>query len=202
VSRLLTVFMVLGLTACTTLPPTPQRTPEELSQLWQQHREMVAQWHVWSLDGRIAVKTEDDGWSGELQWGQSPTNFQIHFSAPFGQGAFQLAGNDHGVEMRFSDGKVFQAPDAESLLQQHLGWQLPLEAFRYWVTGMPAPGTDAKLNFNPDGQLAELQQEQWHISYPAYMTVENVMMPRKIYLKNHTLGVRLVIDHWARVAHE
>lgn len=194
--------MVLALAACATVPPTPQRTPEELSQLWQQHRQEVGQWGAWSLVGRIAVKTENDGWSGDLEWTQSSTDFQIHFSAPFGQGAFQLLGNSSGVEMRVSDGKDFQAPDAETLLQQHLGWQLPLNAFRYWVTGIPAPGVDAKLKFNADGQLAKLQQEQWHVSYPSYVAVENVMMPRKIFLDNHALGVRLVVDHWARVSHE
>jgi len=201
VTRLLTVFLALGLVACTTVPPAPQRTPEELSQLWQHHRKVVLQWHAWSLEGRIAVNTENDGWSGELQWSQSPTGFQIHFSAPFGQGAFQLVSNSLGVEMRTSDGKHFQASDAESLLQQHLGWQLPLDAFRYWVTGLPAPGTDAQLKFNADGQLAELDQEQWHVSYPAYMNVGTLMMPRKIFLKNPMLGVRLVIDHWTQESH-
>lgn len=206
-SRWLTLVFALTLGACATVPsssPSPERSSAELERAWLQHRQAVAQITDWSLSGRIVVNTEDDGWNGELHWSQGSGEYRIQFSAPFGQGAFQLDGSAKGVEMRFSDGQAFQAADAESLLLQHLGWNLPLSGFRYWVSGLPQSQPQSQLQspsasvpiYNDDGQLASLQQGKWQITYPEYVAIGGVMMPRKVYLKNHELSVRLVIDSW------
>lgn len=195
-SRLLLSAFTLFLGACTTLPPAPDRSAEERELLWQRHRQNVARFTDWSVTGRIVVNTRDDGWSGELHWSQSADAFQIRFSAPFGQGAFQMDGNNNAVELRLSDGQVFRAPDAESLLLTHIGWHLPLSEFRYWVTGLPGLQSANRKALNNNGQLEEVRQDQWRINYPEYFTVGDVMMPRKVYFKNHDLSVRLVIDKW------
>lgn len=195
-SRLITFALALALGACATVPSTPERPAEELEPLWRLHQQAVGQLTGWSLEGRIVVNTDDDGWSGELLWSQSPHNYQIQFSAPFGQGAFKMDGSSDGVVMYLSDGQVFHAPDAESLLLEHVGWHLPLSEFRYWVTGVPELHNDIEKTLNNSGQLSEFKQGQWRISLPEYFTVGDVMMPRKVYFKNHTLSVRLVIDHW------
>ena len=199
-TRSLISLFVLFLSACATTPPPikllsePPSPAQERS--WQQHFQRVNQTSSWTLEGRIAVKTDDDGWNGELNWSQRFNDYGIQFSAPFGQGAFQLDGNATGVEIRFSDGKTFQAADAETLLVEQLGWHLPLSGFRYWVTGIPKPELTSVLKYRPDGRLAALQQGQWLVTYPEYMDIGEVMMPRKVFLENHELSVRLVIDRW------
>lgn len=185
--------------ACSTAPPLPERSRGELEQLWQQHQRTVGGLTGWTLQGRIVVNTDEEGWNGELRWFQSASEYRIQFNAPFGQGAFKMSGGLQGVELRLSDGEVYFAPDAESLLEEHIGWHLPLDDFRYWVTGVPErlhKAGDSGITLNPDGQLAELKQDQWKITYPEYFLVGGVMMPRKVYMKNHALSVRLVIDQW------
>ena len=199
-TRSLILLFALALGACATTPPPAELPSEPPSQAqlraWQQHRQLVNQITSWTLAGRIVVNTEDDGWNGELHWSQRVDGYGIQFSAPFGQGAFQIDSSDTGVEMRFSDGKIFQAADAESLLVEQLGWHLPLSGFQYWVTGLPKPESAPKLNYRLDGRLASLRQEQWRVTYPEYVTIDGVMMPRKVFLENHELSVRLVIDRW------
>lgn len=196
-NRLALPLVALILGACSTVPPITQLEPEELANRWIEHQQRVKNIGDWTLAGRIAVKTEDDGWNGDLNWLQQQSDYLIQFSAPFGQGAFQLNRRNSDVEMRFSDGQLFRAPDAETLLFQQLGWHLPLSELRYWVTGVPQPQSDARLSHNQYGQLAELNQGQWKVSYPDYFAVDKVMMPRKIVVKNHQLSVRLVIDKWS-----
>lgn len=196
-SRLIPWLLALSLGACSTVPPLPDRPSEELGPLWQHHQQAVKQLTGWTLQGRIVVNTENDGWSGELLWSQFPYAYQIQFSAPFGQGAFKMEGGSNGVVMRLSDGQVFRAPNAESLLLNHVGWHLPLGMFRYWVTGVPEERRDdTRMTLNNNGQLAQLTQGQWKVNYPEYFAVGDVMMPRKVYFKNHALSVRLVIDRW------
>ncbi len=190
------VFLFSG---CASLSPfAPEPPSERITQLWQQHVQSVNAQTDWTLSARIAAHSEDDGWSGKLHWRQEKDTYQVSFNAPFGQGGLQLEGGLQSVEMRTSNGQTMVAEDVESLLYQQLGWWLPLHNLRYWVRGVPVP-TDEKtplLAFDEEGQLARLQQLHWQIEYLAYRQVDGLMLPRKVYLENGELSVRLVIDRW------
>lgn len=188
----------LLLSGCAT---TPQLPPAELDRLWQQHRQTLEQKNDWTLTARIAGSTEENGWNGKLSWQQIGGNYQIHFQAPFGQGAMQLQGDPNQVEMRTSDQQVIVADDAETLLFQQLGWRLPLKGLRYWVRGLPMPvATSAQtapvLAFDEVGRLVHLRQSQWQVNYEDYQRVDGLVLPKKVYLENHTVSLRLVIDRW------
>jgi outer membrane lipoprotein LolB len=184
---------------CATRPPAaPEPPSQRIAQLWQQHASAVRAQTDWALDARIAAHNVDDGWSGKLHWLQGAESYQISFNAPFGQGGLQLEGGPQQVVMRTSDGQTLVAADAESLLYQQLGWRLPLSSLRYWVRGVPVPASvDAPLmSFDESGRLSYLQQSDWQIEYPSYRPVGGLMLPRKVYLENPELSVRLVIDRW------
>ena len=191
------VLLSFALSGCAT---TPQIPSAELDRLWQQHRQSLEQKNDWALTARIAGSTEDDGWSGKLSWQQAGGNYQIHFQAPFGQGTMQLLGDPNQVQMRTSDEQMVVAEDVESLLFQQLGWRLPLKGLRYWVRGLPMPVAAAQLApvmaFDEAGRLASLQQSQWRVNYEAYDRVGELVLPKKVYLENHTVSLRLVIDRW------
>ncbi|MCF6338935.1 MAG: lipoprotein insertase outer membrane protein LolB [Gammaproteobacteria bacterium] len=191
-----TVFLFSG---CAALSPfAPEPPSERIAQLWQQHVQSVNAQTDWTLSARIAAHSEDDGWNGKLHWRQEKNTYQVSFNAPFGQGGLQLDGGPQYVEMRTSDGQTMVAEDVESLLYQHLGWRLPLHSLRYWVRGVPVPMSDKAplLAFDEEGRLARLQQSRWQIEYLAYRQVDRLMLPRKVYLENGELSVRLVIDRW------
>lgn len=187
----------LLLAGCATIPPVD---PRAVAPQWQQHQRAVNAQPDWTLTARIAAHDENDGWSGQLRWHQGADGYQVQFNAPFGQGALRLDGSPQQVEMHTSDGQVLVAADAESLLFQQLGWRLPLSHLQYWVRGLPVPvgKTDVPpvLAFDEAGRLTRLQQSRWQIEYPAYDQVGTVALPRKVYLENPELNVRLVIDRW------
>lgn len=186
------------LTGCASVPQLPTA---DQHLLWQQHRQSLEQKADWTITARIAGSTEDDGWNGKLSWRQSAENYQMHFQAPFGQGALQLLGNADRVEMRTSDNQMLVADDVESLLYEQMGWRLPLKGLRYWVLGLPMPVTEPEqaepvLSFDDLGRLTSLRQSQWQVNYEAYRRVDEIELPRKVFLENHTLSLRLVIDRW------
>jgi len=190
---------VLLFSGCASLSPfAPEPPSERIAQLWQQHVQSVRAQTDWTLSARIAAHSEDDGWNGKLHWQQGADTYQVSFNAPFGQGGLHLDGGPQYVEMRTSDGQTMVATDAESLLFQQLGWRLPLNSLRYWVRGVPVPASEKAplLAFDEEGRLARLQQFQWQIEYPAYRQAGGLMLPRKVYLENRELSVRLVIDRW------
>jgi outer membrane lipoprotein LolB len=194
VRRLSLGLLALLLSACATTPPA--LSPAAARQAWQRHLAQVETLRDWTLAARIAIHTEREGWNGQLQWHQTPSAYQIFFNAPFGQGAVQLQGDARGVVMRDSAGETYTAPDAESLLYERLGWRLPLDGLRFWVTGLPEPHKQHQVEYDFAGRLASLQQAEWHIRYPGYQRVDGVDLPEKVYIENHDLSVRLVIDRW------
>jgi outer membrane lipoprotein LolB len=187
----------LLLSGCATQAPVKPPSAR-IAQLWQQHASAVRAQDDWILNARIAASTEDDGWSGKLYWQQGRDDFHISFNAPSGQGGLRLDGRPQHVEMLTSDGERHVASDAESLLQQTLGWELPLSSLRYWVRGIPVPASDEMpvLAFDESGRLTRLRQSDWAVEYPAYRPVDGLMLPRKVFLENAEFSVRLVIDRW------
>lgn len=188
---------VLLFSGCATQVPV-EPPSERISQLWQQHARAVSAQSDWALNARISASTEEDGWSGRLYWQQGHDDFHISFNAPSGQGGLRLEGRPQQVEMLTSDGQRHVASDAESLLLQTLGWELPLSNLRYWVRGIPVPASDDMpvLAFDEAGRLTGLRQSDWAVEYPAYRPVDGLMLPRKVFLENAEFSVRLVIDRW------
>jgi outer membrane lipoprotein LolB len=194
VNRFVAAFLALWLGGCATLPPA--LSPEAAREAWRQHEQALTALDDWTLAARIAIRTGDDGWNGQLQWHQTPAAYEIQFNAPFGQGAMQLEGDSEGVAMHDSAGETYAAPDAETLLYERLGWRLPLRGLRYWVTGLPEPDRPHSVEYDHAGRLASLQQADWRIRFPAYRRVDGVDLPEKVFIENHALSVRLVIDRW------
>ena len=188
--------VILLLAGCASQPGPPSLTSHEEARAWQAHQARVAGLDAWALSGRISVYTEDDSWSGKLRWRQGGRQFQIAFDAPMGMGAARLRSDEAGVFMEASNGQQYFAADAESLLYRFIGMRLPVTGLRYWVTGLPQPDLPSSLEYDGAGRLARMQQADWDIRYRGYLHVRNVDLPKKVFIENERLNVRLVIDRW------
>ena len=191
--RLLLIGLLLTLAACTT---APQRPPVANPQhVWEQHQAVLSQLTDWSLSGRVAIRTDEDGWQFTIQWQQLQQDYAINLIAPMGQGGVKLNGNDRQVTLLTSEGESASARNPDQLLERMLGWRVPVTALRYWVLGLPAPG-DAVLELDDYGRLERLVQGGWTIRFPSYQQVGDLELPTKIFVDNHQASVRLVVGEW------
>ncbi len=172
------------LSACTTLTPPPvlAPVPQTLIQVFQ-------------ITGRISVRHENEGFSGNLSWQHSPASDEFVILNPLGQGVARITQNAQGVTLETADGKVRRAQDAETLTEQALGFRLPLSGLPNWVQAQ-AVGKDAKLRYNADGTLDALSEQGWKIDYLSYRAVGALRLPGKVYMENAELKLRLLIDDW------
>lgn len=200
--RCAALLVGLVLAGCASQPQRPAEsaavvlTTEQEADAWAAHQVAVAGLDEWVLNGRISVATEDDSWRGKLRWQQGAETFQLYFEAPMGLGAARLSTSSSGVMMQVSNGKTFYASDAEALMYQFMGMQLPLSNLRYWVAGLPRPGQPSVFEYDGAGRLAHLQQSGWDVRYRGYLTVDNIDLPKKVFIENSQLNLRLVIEHW------
>jgi len=180
------IFSAILLAGCATMGGGggPQPTQSQLNN------------QQWSLAGRMAMKTGDKGENASLYWLQQGDQYHLRLFGPLGVGAVQLQGTPGNVTLTESNGQVYQATSAEALLQQTVGWQMPVSNLTYWIRGLSAPGYPAQRTYDAARRLQQLQQQGWLINYLSYMTDQTDALPRLIELSRGNINLRIVIDHW------
>ncbi|MEQ1813251.1 MAG: lipoprotein insertase outer membrane protein LolB [Candidatus Nitrotoga sp.] len=147
------------------------------------------------IAGRIVVKHKGERTSATVRWTHSPQKDEILLFAPLGKTVARIHTSADEVTLD-TPNKHYAAPDVESLMQQVLGWSLPLAGLRYWVFAMPAPDSSFEMQSAPNGQVNQLLQEQWIIHYPRYAGTTPDSLPSHITLLRGELSIQLLIDEW------
>lgn len=192
--RRLPVLLVacLGLaTGCVTAPPG-----DDAGQ-WRRHRAELLTLDRWSADGRVALRTADRGWSGNLSWSQEASDMDVRFRGPLGAGAFRLAGNSRGLRLHTADGEVLYFAEPQRELADEIGWYVPLDSMRYWVLGVADPEAPARETLDEQGRLAGLDQLGWQVSYESYRSDGVRMLPRKLVIESADVRIRFIVDRWS-----
>lgn len=187
------LLAVLLLAGCTTPPVRPPAADRELA--WQHHRAALADLEQWRLTGRIAIHTGGEAWHATLDWRQRRQRYDIRLLAPMGQGSVRVQGGPDEVVLDTGT-ETHSAADAESLLYRRFGWRVPVAALRYWVVGLPEPGTPAELRLDEHGRLAYLEQAGWKIEFRQYTRQEGRELPARIFASNHQAQLRLAAGQW------
>lgn len=193
---LLIVIIALGISACSNLH---QRETLEFggdAAAWHAHRQAVTPLDSWTLQGKLGVKAPSESGSGTVFWLQQRDYYDIRLSGPLGRGATRIQGNDHGVVLDIAGQPPVSARSAESLLEQQVGWRLPVEHLLWWVRGLPAPDSPSRLQLNMDSQLARLAQAGWTVEYSRYQQIDGVQLPQRLQLSGYDMLLTLVITRW------
>lgn len=150
---------------------------------------------AFALDGRIAVKYDGQHPSGGIHWQHDADSDDILMLAPLGVTVAHIRRDASGATLE-AHGKHYSAQDSAELMQQVLGWHLPLSGLPYWVMGVPMPGGAANVERDSGGQVSLLQQDGWDIRYTAYATPGADSLPLRMTLQHENVEIRLLIDEW------
>lgn len=154
----------------------------------------AAQLEHWSAEGRIGIRWSDDSQSANLNWEQEQEHYRIRLSGPLGQGGLRITGSDQGVSLQQSgEDEIHRAATPEALMQQLLGWNLPLTQARFWIRGIPAPDT---RSLPLDDGSRGFTQAGWRIEYPRLMPALGTVLPEKLRLTRDDLRITLIINEW------
>lgn len=202
---------LLGLTAlaagCATAPTLPP--VENPAATWQARQTELRPITTWKIQGRMAMRTAEEGWQASLNWEREGERHRIDITGPLGHGHLRLTRDDQGAELRDADQHSWRAENPEQLLYQTTGWLVPLDGLNYWVLGLPLPDVTASQELDPQGRLKMLSQSGWDIRFLEYTRYGSLDLPSKLFIKRQgrgtngnpakdaTLEVRLVIERWA-----
>ncbi|HEY7378071.1 MAG TPA: lipoprotein insertase outer membrane protein LolB [Steroidobacteraceae bacterium] len=180
------------LTACASVPTTTAPPGD-----WPSIRTSRQALTHWQLSGRAAVATESQGWSAGVSWKQADQVSDLNVQGALGVGGVHVRADGESLDVETSKGEKVSGEDATSALERTLGVALPIASLRYWLLGVPAPGSDAQEDVDPQGRLASLKQNGWSMTYDRYALQGNDWLPRRVRLERGPVRVKVLVDHWS-----
>jgi outer membrane lipoprotein LolB len=191
----LTMMLAVLLVGCASSPKMIE--PIDVNAAWDSRQAMLLELQRWKMDGRIAVRLENEGWQAGMHWHQQDDHYEMDMFDPLGRKVARLMGGPLGVNLKTSRGESAQAADAESLMRKLLGYSLPVSGLRYWVLGIPEPHSHAqRLALDKFGRLVSLRQSGWDISYQRYKITDSFDLPKKMILINQEVEIKVVVSSW------
>jgi outer membrane lipoprotein LolB len=181
-------LVIMGLTllsGCASLPHAPTSAERPA------HPESAP----FALNGRISIDHHGEKHSAGFHWTHSEQSDEILLLTPLGQTAARIY-RDDGIATLDDGSKHYQDIDAASLMQQVLGWQLPLFSLHQWVLGLPAADAPAQIERDPNGRISLLRQDGWDVQYLSYTDSKPDGLPKRLRLSHDDMQVELLIDEW------
>jgi outer membrane lipoprotein LolB len=181
----------LALTACQTVsvPPAPPMA-------WSVRRPELQSLGTFHLTGRVAVAVEQRGFDANIRWAQNGTRTRMILSGPLGADAAQVTADGASLSVITPHGRHLGNAAAREVLVRQLGFEPPLQSLRYWVLGVPDPGTPASVVLDAEQRPTRLRQGGWSIEYHSYMPVGADWLPRLLTVRRAGVRLRMVVDAW------
>lgn len=186
--------LLLGSVLAGCVTPHSAQLPQITS--WEQRKAVLGELDEWEFNGRIAVKTADDGFNGKLRWAQDVDSFSATASGPLNAGAVRIEGDGRSVVLTDKEGERIELDDAELEFRLRYGYSIPIASLRYWALGIPDPSLPGDTVIDAEGRLTSLRQRNWSVSYSRYDEGGGQPMPKVLTAENDDTRVRLVIDYW------
>lgn len=187
---LLTIAFLL-LTGCAGM-----RAPTAPALGWQQRSAQLMALQSWTVDGAISIQHDEKAQTASLNWQQQHDHYHVSLFGPLGLGRVEIDGAPGTITLTLPNKPVMTAASPEQLLEQELGWQLPMTHLQVWACGLAVAGIPAKTTFDTAGRLVRLEQEGWQIDYISYTRVGGLELPYKMQLTLDDLKVKLVLRQW------
>ncbi len=149
----------------------------------------------WDVQGKLAIYTNNNSYSGLLSWRQRLNSFDLLLSNPFGSHKLHIVGSDGLITATDNQGQISDT-SATRLFEQQFGWSFPLDYLTYWVTGLPGPDSHAVVDYNQQRQITRIMQAGWVVDYKQLRPVDGLLMPYKIQITGSNIRLVLILKNW------
>ena len=113
-----------------------------------------------------------------------------------GRGAWHLEIGPNGAVLTEANGSEQTAPGVNALIQDRMGWPIPVDALQWWVRGLAAPGAIEDEQFDVDGLLINLRQFDWNVKFGRYKSQDGIELPIRLNATRENYRVKLAVSRW------
>ncbi|CAG9206241.1 Outer-membrane lipoprotein LolB [Paraburkholderia tropica] len=185
---------LLALAGCATQAPHEPSTARATTSLSTQASRA---WH-----GRFAVQYNDQNGQqrnayGNFDWRQTDTTVTLQLLNPLGSTLAIVTSSPSQATLELPNKPPLTADNVSTLMQQALGFALPVEGLRYWLQPSVAPSSRARTTADPQNpqRLSQIEQDGWTIDYLAYADAPATGVKRvNLTREDPPLQIKLVLD--------
>lgn len=189
----------LLLTACTLTgqnggPPSKITSPE-----WQQHEKQVETLTQYQTRGSFAYINNKQKVYARFFWQQDePERYRLLLTNPLGNTVMELNVQPGLVQLTDDKGQRYVSDDAEKMIQEMTGMDIPLNNMRKWMLGLPAGAQDVSLTSDARLKKISLTQngELWVVNYQMYDTKSRPALPNLLEIVHGDDRIKLKMDNW------
>ncbi len=137
---------------------------------------------------------------GSFLWRERGPDVQLELMSPLGQTMAVVSQNQQGATLELPNKAPRRAPEVDTLMQDALGFSLPVSGLRDWLRARPSPGTPARVARDAQSRPETIEQNGWTVRYVAWSDDASAdARIRRLDLDrpqgaNGPLSVRLVLD--------
>ncbi|MFZ6769167.1 lipoprotein insertase outer membrane protein LolB [Undibacterium sp. Di26W] len=153
------------------------------------------------ISGRITVLYQQadkpQSMPGNFEWEQDQDGIRITLLSSLGQTLARITQTAQGARLEQNGKETRQAADLDLLLQDTLGWSLPVAGLRDWLQGFVAKDGKTAMPVQAEDQTIDTQG--WKLRYATWH--EQPSFPKRIDLQRYSsqagdISIRIVIDQW------
>lgn len=122
----------------------------------------------WRYSAKVGISTPDAREQANLVWQFADQANQVRLFGPLGVGAIKIEFDQFGVVLSDSRKVLHRGNSAEALMNEIVGWPIPIDALSYWLFALPLPDKAFQYQDNDSGGLYKLKQLGWEIEYSNY----------------------------------
>ncbi len=188
------VAAALVMSGCAVQPRVPTTTNASTSLATQTSR---------AYHGRFAVQYNDQNGVqrnayGNFDWQETGDTVTLQLRNPLGQTMAIVTSSPSLATLELPNKQPLSADNVSQLMQNTLGFALPVEGLRYWLQPSAAPASRAQTTLDPEannGRPKEIRQDGWTIDYLAYADAPATGVKRVNLSRNEPpLDIKLVLD--------
>ena len=187
-------ILFLMLNACTGV--SVKESGPGNKEAYQNRAEKLGAIPEWGFVGKISLDDGDQGGSGKLQWNVKPGSSELDFHGAMGRGAWHLEIGPDKAVLKEANGVEQTATNVNVLVQDRIGWLLPVGALQWWVRGLAAPGLVEAEKFDSEGLLINLHQFGWNVDFKRYDSEDGLALPIRLNATRDSYRVKLAISRW------
>ncbi|HEY4296240.1 MAG TPA: lipoprotein insertase outer membrane protein LolB [Paraburkholderia sp.] len=155
-----------------------------------------------AYQGRFAIQYNDQTGQqrnayGNFSWQETGDTVTLQLRNPLGQTLAIVTSSPASATLELPNRQPLTADNVSTLMQNALGFALPVEGLRYWLQPSPAPTSRAKTEKDPEqpSHLKQITQDGWTIDYLAYADAPATGVKRvNLSRSEPPLDIKLVLD--------
>jgi len=185
---------VVALAGCASVQPQGASTSKAATEVTAQTSR--------SYQGRFAVQYNDQNGQqrnayGNFSWQETGDTVTLQLRNPLGQTLAIVTSSPASATLELPNRAPLTADNVSTLMQNALGFTLPVEGLRYWLQPSPAPTSRAKTENDPQqpSRLKQITQDGWTIDYLAYADAPATGVKRlNLSRSEPPLDIKLALD--------